>query len=394
MKHIILYVHNSADIYGASRSLLRLVSVLDRQKFVPLVLLPSDGPLREKIEEQNVKVIVDSRVSVITRAAFKPPRIITFLAKLPFSILSISRLIKKEQVSLVHTNTGVIVSTAASARLAGVPHVWHVRDWFGEFAGLWPLYSKYILSNSCNVICPSAATASQFPPSPKLKIIHNGFDLSEFSRPPAPQIINFKKEHNLENSFIIGCVGRIKLVRKGQDTLVKAAALLKERHPNFTYIIVGSPFEDNVSHLDALKKLINDLGVQSIMRFIGELTDPKPAYAAMDISVIPSAAPEPFGGVVLESMCMGVPVIGTNLGGTPEMIEHEKSGMLFEPGNPKQLAAIIEELYKSAEKRENLAKAARTRVEKYFSITKTSAQIQNIYENCLSPILGPKAAAK
>lgn len=380
----ILYIHNSADIYGASRSLLRLISALDRTKFEPFVVLPCEGPLKEKIAEQHVTVMINPDVSIITRATFKFPRILAFMAKLPLSIARLSRFIKKNQVALVHTNVGVIVSSGAAAWLAGVPHVWHVRDWFGEFGKLWPAYARYILGTSRTVLCPSMATASQFPTCRKVKVIHNGFDLAEFPQPSSEEIENFKSAHALTGQFIVGCVGRIKLVRKGQDTLVKAASLLRKSYPQIRYIIVGTAFEDNNSHLDALNGLIKELRLNDVVKLTGELKDPKPAYASMNISVVPSAMPEPFGGVVLESMCMGIPVIGTRLGGTPEMIEDGKSGLLFEPGNAEQLAGLIEELYNSPSKRENLARAARQRVERCFSIQQTVRQIENVYESCLN----------
>ena len=72
----ILYVHNSADIYGASRSLLRLLPRLDRARFTPIVLLPEDGPLRARIADPGVEVVLHRGLSIITRPVFRSSSVV------------------------------------------------------------------------------------------------------------------------------------------------------------------------------------------------------------------------------------------------------------------------------------------------------------------------------
>ena len=175
----ILLVHNSTDIYGASRSLVRLVWRLDRSRFTPLVLLPEDGPLREMVERAGGQVFIQSSLRVITRSVINSPKVIGFLAGFVFSACETSSLIRRQKIDLVHTNTGVIASSALAAKIAGVPHVWHIRDWFQEFGPLWGPYSRYILGLSNRVLCVSKAIADQFAPSEKIMVLHNGFDLAE-----------------------------------------------------------------------------------------------------------------------------------------------------------------------------------------------------------------------
>ena len=91
----ILYVHNSADRYGASRSLLRLVRGLDRKRFEPTVVLPEEGPLREALEESGVAVIVEEGLSIITRGNYGIKGLLRFLLGVPGSALRLRRIIKK-----------------------------------------------------------------------------------------------------------------------------------------------------------------------------------------------------------------------------------------------------------------------------------------------------------
>ena len=156
--------------------MLRLLGELRRARYVPLVLLADDGPLRERLETIGVEVIV-RKVSVITRPVFRSWRIVKFLLGLPVSVFQIWRLIRQRQIDIVHANTGVLVTSGLAAKLARVPHIWHIRDWFQEFKAIWFPYSRYILWSSARVLAVSRAVAEQFPPSAKVEVIHNGFSL-------------------------------------------------------------------------------------------------------------------------------------------------------------------------------------------------------------------------
>ena len=82
----ILYVHNGADIYGASRCLARLLAYLDRDKFKAIVVLPEDGPLKPMLEKLGVEVVLHAHMSVITRPVFRSWRIILFVFRFPLSV--------------------------------------------------------------------------------------------------------------------------------------------------------------------------------------------------------------------------------------------------------------------------------------------------------------------
>src|SRR5262245_52051368 len=170
----ILYVHHNADLYGASRSLVRLLKHLDRKRFLPLVVLSEDGPLRPAIEALGIKVIIHDNLSVIRRPAFRFWRIILFVLQIPISVFFLWRLIRRHQIDLVHTNSGIIISPGVAAKLAGVPHIWHIRDWFQEFKAVWSVYSRYIVWSSRKVIAVSEAIAQQFRRRERIVVVHNG----------------------------------------------------------------------------------------------------------------------------------------------------------------------------------------------------------------------------
>ena len=378
----VLYVHHNPDTYGASRSLLRLLGKLPRDRFTPIVLLAEDGPLRSLLESLPVEVIVHP-VSVITRPVFRSWRLLPFLAQLPLSVLFIRQLIRRRQIQLVHTNTGVVVSAGLAAKWAGVPHVWHIRDWFQEFRAFWRLYSRYILWTSRSVLAVSGAIARQFPTDPKVEVAHNGFSLEEFAVPRQELARQFRDRFQLGHEFVVGCVGRIKLVRKGQEVLIQAADLLEKRGLHAKYLIVGAPFPGNESHLADLQRLAQERGLSDRVIFTGEMKDPRPAYAAMDVFVLPSAQPEPFGGVVMEAMAMGVPVIATHIGGSTDQVAEGVTGFLVPPSDPSALADRIEQVMRDPDLRFRLGQAGPRRIAERFSLEQMVGQIVRIYDRVL-----------
>lgn len=380
----ILFVNNSADVYGASRCLVRLVRNLDVTKFEPLVLIPEHGPLEASLADAGVECIVFPHLSAITRDVFHSWRLLPFLFGIPLSILRLRGLIRRERIDLVHTNTGVMLAPGPAARLAGVPNVWHIRDYFQEFKSWWPLYAAYIRLFSQRILAVSTPVAEQFPRAAGVTVVHDGFELEEFPAPDAGAVAEFRQKYQLNGSPIVGCVGRLKLVRKGQEFLIRAAGLLKQRGAPVNVLVVGAPFPGNESHLDRMREIARESGVEREVIFTGELPDPRPAYATMDIAVLPSAQPEPFGGVVMEAMCMSMPVVATNVGGSIEQVADGVTGFLVPPADPVALADKLERLVKDPALRQRFGAAGRSRIIERFTLQAMVAKIARVYDECLT----------
>lgn len=377
----ILYIHNSADRYGASRCLLRLMKGLPRERYHPMLVLPERGPLQDAIEMEGVEVIVEEGLSVISRSHYGSRGLFSFLLGVPLSAWRLRRMITDRGIDLVHTNTGTVVSAGLAARLAGVKHVWHIREWYQEFRRLWSLYERYILTCSDKVTAVSRPMADQFRPNPKVVVINDGFDLGEFAVDRERLRREFRQEHGIgEDEFVAGCVGRIKLVRKGQEVLVRALGRLSEEGVRMKLLLAGAPFPGNEEHLEQLKDLIREAGIEADTVYLGEVSDAKPAYSAMDVLVLPSCQPEPFGGVVIEAMAMELPVIATAIGGSLEQVDDGVTGFLVEPNNDKKLADKLRELYRDREKARRFGAAGKGRVERLFQFEDMRAKFEQMYE--------------
>lgn len=378
----VLLVNNSADVYGASRSLLRLAGRLEELGHEAVVLLPETGPLDERLRSAGIQTVIFPSLRVITRPVLASWRILPWLAGFLPSAIALSRLIREKKIDIVHTNTGVIVSSALAARFAGRPHVWHIRDWFQEFGPLWKPYSRYILANADRVLCVSGAIAGQFPRSDHIEVLNNGFDLDEFPEPTPEERARARERWNISpGCLVVGTVGRIKFKRKGQEFLLKAVKLLRERGIDTTCLLAGGPAPGAEEQIAQMEELAAGLGVPTI--FTGELPNARPAYAAMDIFVLPSAQPEPFGGVVMEAMALGLPVIGTNIGGTVEQIADGETGFLVPPADPAAMAEAIAKLAVDSARCCNMGSNGRRRISEKFNIRAMTARIIAVYESVM-----------
>lgn len=380
----ILLVHTGADMYGASRSFLRLSSRLVQDGHEVLAVLPYEGPLLDALCAAGVKTLIDPGMTVFTRDRFRNAwRLFGLLATFPHSVYRFCSIIRKFRPEVVHTNTAVAISPPVAARCCGVPHLWHIREFFVDFPRLWPFYQWMMFTLSDRIACVSGAVAGQFDPRYQRKtlVLHNGFPREEFQPVPAERTALFRQKFGLDGHKTVGLVGRIKLGRKGQEVFVRAAAIIKAQFPGTRFLCIGSPFPGNEQHLERLEQLVDQLQLREQFVYTGDVADIKAAYSALDLSVLASAQPEPFGGVVIESMAMGVPVVGTAVGGTVEQIEDGVSGILVRPGDPESMASAIARLLSSPNLRKRFGAAARERFVRHFEFEPFYQKMLLLYQS-------------
>lgn len=360
----ICLIHHVADLYGSSRSLLRLASALLAHDHSVRVVLQEDGPLRRALEAGGVLVRIVPSLPVLHRHRLRSPLAIAGLLRDWHQAGKVlSAWLRAERPDVVHTNSATLLPVAGlcAARL-GIPHVQHIREFFTEFGLLWVLYRWVLLRYADLVVCVSHAVAAQFPSRPDVAVLHNGFPQAEF--PEGGEAVTgaaWRRQFIGDRGLLVGVIGRIKLKRKGQETFVDAAAVLAERFPEARFLIVGAPFPGNEQHKTLIEGRIQDLGLTDRIRLTDEVENTKAVYAALDVVVMSSGTPEPFGGVVIEAMACGRAVVGTAIGGTAEQIEDGVTGLLVPPNDPAAMAAAVAELLGDASRRKSMGLAARRR---------------------------------
>ncbi len=161
-----------------------------------------------------------------------------------------------------------------------------------------------------------------------------------------------------EGAIVAGCVARLVRV-KGQHVLLEAAARLCPLHPALRILLAGDG-EDRA----ALEGRATKEDLRGRVTFTGRLDDPRGALAAMDLFVLPSLN-EGQGRAAVEAMAAGIPVVASEVGGLPEVLDGGRAGLLVPPGDPEALAAALEDFLVHPEKARALAGAGRLRAPRY-----------------------------
>ena len=378
-----LFIHNGADLYGGSRSLLRLSAQLIADGHVVTVLIPYSGPLQDGLVDLGVDVVVDAGIPVVDRRCFRSLRGAFGLgAAVVASFVRGLHLLRELRPDIVHTNTAVIFpSIGFAARLRGIPHVQHVRERVGECGAAWKVYQYLIAAASSQIVAVSHAMADQFAPwvRKRTTVIHNGVPRDEFEGIDSSRALTFRQSCDHGDGPLVGLVGRIKLKRKGQETFVQAAAKLRDAYPAARFVLIGSPFPGNEEHLIALECLVTQCGAGDAIVMAGEVDDIKGAMSALDVLVLASGQPEPFGGVVVEAMALGKPVVGTRLGGTLEQIEHGETGLLIAANDPQAMADAIGQLLEDKGLRQRLGENGRERYLRDFEFQPFFQKMKSLY---------------
>jgi glycosyltransferase involved in cell wall biosynthesis len=175
---------------------------------------------------------------------------------------------------------------------------------------------------------------------------------------------------------LVGTIGAL-VEAKGQRHLIEAAPLILDEAPETRFLIVGGGKLEN-----ELRKLAAQLRVADAVYFTGFQKEVGKFLAALDVFVLPSHM-EGLNNSVIEAMMVGKPVIGTNVGGIPEIIEHGKTGVLIPPGNHSALAEAVAGMVKNPERAAALASAGRETARSRFTVDRMINGTTRVYETLL-----------
>jgi glycosyltransferase involved in cell wall biosynthesis len=372
----VLFLHSSSGRYGSDRQLLLLAEGLDRRRYRPLVILPAPGPLCEDLHAAGIEALVRP-LAVLRRADFTPRGISGLAGRALADALGLGRLIRTHRIALAHSNTSVILSGAAAARVAGVPHVFSVREIYADFARFWPFYRRFLLTASA-LCCVSEATRAQFGAHPRAHVLHDGVQSPKRTeRALARRLLGLPEE-----TFVCAVLGRISSW-KGQEVLARALARPSLAQADAVGLVAGDAWPGQEHHVENLRRLARELGLGERLRLLGFREDPSTIYAAADVIVVPSTNPDPLPNVALEAAAAGCCVAAADHGGLPEIIREGRTGRLFAPGRAEALATVLEELRRDPAQRARLGDAAAADIAQRFSPERLIAGVQALYDQVL-----------
>ncbi len=381
----LLFLDHAPALGGAERSLLLLLKHLDRRRWQPH-LACSGGPLAEQAAALNVPV---HRVPMPRLR--RSPR---FPADWLAGARAIARLAREIGAVLLHANTvRAALYAALAARLADIPFVWHMRDfWLSEARPRRPWadrWGKRILCGAAaQVIANSHAVAARLPCRSQVTVVHNGIEVARFD--PAMDATPFRQEHGIPpDAPVVGTVGRLR-PWKGHHRFLRAMARVVQEVPETRCLVVGGAvFGVDDDYPQQLRRLAADLGLAERAIFTGHLEDVRPALAALDVFVH-AGDPEPFGLVNVEAMAMGKPVVAFAHGALPEIVVDGETGTLVPPHDEGALAAAVIAILNAPPRGRTMGAAGRRRAQALFEPRRMARAIQNVYERVVfSPLSAP-----
>jgi glycosyltransferase involved in cell wall biosynthesis len=339
------------------------------------VVLPDHGPLAADLEAGGIEVLVRP-LGVLRRALLGPAGLARVSLAAARDAAALARLARRRGVALIHSNTSVVLGGAAAAGAARIPHIWHVREIYSGFERTWPAYRR-LLGTARALPCVSRATAAQFPPWGRIKVIPDGVALAAArgSRGEARRLLELPP-----HAPVIAVVARIS-PWKGQDVLVRALAQPELQERRAIGLIAGDTWSGTEDRVAGVLALATRLGVADRIRLVGFRDDVATVYDAADVIAVPSTAPDPLPGAAIEAAGAGRAVIASDIGGLPEIIREGVTGRLVAPGDPAALARAARALIDDPGECDRLGAAAAADVRERFAPERLLEAIQRLYDS-------------
>lgn len=380
----VLFIHQSAEMYGSDRVLLNVASELRTSgSFYPIVVLPTEGPLAVELRLANVECFVRP-VGKISRSTATIRGALRLLVDSARAVLAIRRIIKDRRITIVHSNTIAVLGGALAAYWTRTPHVWHVHELIARPRIVSVALARMVGALADRVICISRMNAQwlvEMNPSiaRKVEIVWNGIRRAEPMTPEAATRYRESVLHTDRAGVVITCVGRFNRW-KGQEVLIDAIEVLwRQGERRMRVLLVGSAPPDEPERLRELRQKTASMECAQCIALHPFTADIWPVWEASDIVVVPSTEPEPFGLVAVEAMAAGKPVVGTAHGGLLDIIENGETGILVRPSDAESMAAALQRLIDDESLRRSMGKAGQRRQERLFSLPQQVEAIKSCY---------------
>lgn len=375
----VLFLHQGGELYGSDIVFAQVVAAL-ADVVQPLVVLDNPGPLIDRLRPHANEIIVHP-LGVLRRKHFNPAGMARCGIEIIRAALWLARLIRREKVALVYTNTIGVLPGALAAKLTSRPHIWHVHEIVTRPPLVKRTLSTLAVMLSKNVIAVSNSVRDHLLTSTLLRrdnivVVWNGIGPEPYLQASGE---NVKRGLGMEPTNLnIVLVGRIHFW-KGQDYFLDVCKLMTELgFSRFSVLLVGTPYSGYEWCLEKVKEKIRRYELEQHVMLLGFRSDVPEILAAADVVVIPSTLPDPLPTICLEAMAAGKPVVAHAHGGLVEMIEDGVTGYLVPVGQPRAMAEKIIHLARNPELRAKMGQRGRERVSELFSPNRFREKIRKV----------------
>ena len=330
-------------IIGPNIGFLQLVEEGIRRNHEIHALCPGQDEIAARAQSAGATLHINRQLALTPRDT-SPKSIAGHLSIAANQIRGTLQIIRQVRPDVVCVNSENVLFAPLVARFTNVPSAIYVRgarfSQLGTIAKIYFGFQKISKSIYIAVSRHVGDSLIQCGISQSLiEVIPNGVDTNRFH--PVPADAMFKRELNIPATHkVIGTISHL-TPRKGVHHLVEIMALLKDRLPEAICLIAGSRHDP--AYAGNLENRISACGLSGRVRLIGEQKDVPRFLSCIDIMIHPSET-ESFGRVIVESMAMGKPVVGFDVGAVSELIQHEKTGFIARPFNYEHVAQYAEKL--------------------------------------------------
>mgnify|MGYP001100681301 FL=1 len=332
----VLYISHDARLYGAPKSLLECARGIKKKGIELIVVMPSAGGLQIELDRSKIENVIIPYYSCVYLGEYHAGDYAKYIWTNYKAVIRIMRLIRKERIELVHTNSLAVSVGAVAAYLMKIPHVWHFREYLKEDFGFKRLNEgtvRKLVRNSKCCIAIAEGIERKYREEYGIKPVrlYDGIECESYEYP-------VDLEENVKETPELLIAGAIS-EGKGQWDAVRAVEILVNRGREVHLSIVGNGAP---AMLKALKRYVRRKNLTEYIT-IRPFTSKLQKLRIQSTIVLVCSKMEALGRVTAEAMLAGKIVIGTDTGGTLELIgKNEERGYLYRYDHPEELAKKIE----------------------------------------------------
>jgi glycosyltransferase involved in cell wall biosynthesis len=330
----LLAIQPVAERGGSDQALVRMLRSLPPDEFECHVVVPAEPPLRAEFESAGVSIHVLPMARISTSHSWRDWS--TYVLAWPVAVVRLAALITRCGIDVVHTNSLHSWYGWAAATITRRAHVWHAREIVVQSGAALRVERFLVRHCADRVICMSQAIADQLDPANTV-VIRETADPEEFSPNRAGR---FRATAGIpDDAPLVGAAGRVD-TWKGFDVLLDAFERAASVNPNLQLVVAGAPVTGKE---DLFHRLAATADARPRVHWLGPRADLPDVLADLDVFVLPSTQPEPYGLVAVEALASGVPAVVSDAGGPREIAADARPGAvrLVPPGDVAALADAV-----------------------------------------------------
>lgn len=378
----ILYCSLTSIHGGAEEVLLKYMLACREIGHRPVLLVPEDGWLVEKSRKQGFDVRLHPFVPGARTGS-------PFLRVIPLcaNVVRLASLFRAMKPAIVHSNTvGVAYHSAAAARMAGIPSVVHVHDTYRfPFASRAKGRLLSRLADATLAVSDSVRTEliGHCPwMAGTCRRLYNGWDLTDYDsvkRIDVRSVFGFPP-----GAFVIGNVAAMSKL-KGQAEMIQAFARLLTKRPDARLLIVGGcqGFRMQREYERDVRDLVRKWNMQDRVAFAGWREDAVDLINSVDLIAHVPIQPDSLPTVLLHASALAKPIVASGIGGIPEIVIHNRTGLIVAPAQADELVAAVQRLAGDSSLSQALGQGARERFRTIFSWKQLRDGLSDVYRSVL-----------